>query len=471
MSNSRSSETASVHARLVPSTEGVGPWLPAESELPVPVGLKISRALVTVAILSALPTLVSTAKELVVARYFGRSDALDAYLIAFLLPSVIIRIVTGAFDSAFVPTYLEMKEIHGPEAARRLTGNTLGWSVLLLLGACLCMGFFATWYLPLVGSGYDAEKLKLTHRLLTLLLPFLLLGGLAGTFTSVLSACEKFALPALTPLLSPLAVVAVIVFGGQNLGIRALALGAVAGMLLEVIVLGWALRMEGLLVMPSWPSVDAATRRVAVQFAAIAVGILLISGATVADQSMAATLKPGSVAALNYGSKVINAIVATAGMGLYTATLPYFSQMVARKDWIECRHTVRRYALWAVVVTVPISLLLIVASQPLISILFQGGAFTPADSIMVGKVQALYALQLPFFALAILFQRLLSSLARNDLVTWAAGASLLFTVLFNLVLMKWIGLLGIALSRTMVQLVSATILGILAYQMLRRRTD
>ena len=107
------------------------------------------------------------------------------------------------------------------------------------------------------------------------------------------------------------------------------------------------------------------------------------------DQSMAAMLAPGSVAALNYARKIITVFIVIGATPLGTAALPYFSQMVANQDWRGCRHTLRVYAQSIVLVTVPITLGLVLFSHPLIRILYQRGAFTPADTAVVSRVQAL----------------------------------------------------------------------------------
>jgi putative peptidoglycan lipid II flippase len=74
----------------------------------------------------------------------------------------------------------------------------------------------------------------------------------------------------------------------------------------------------------------------------MAAGAFLMTSSGLVDQSMAAMLPQGSVSAMSYGNKIVAVVIAIATTGLGTATLPYFSKMVAQKDWRGCRQTLKR---------------------------------------------------------------------------------------------------------------------------------
>ena len=169
-------------------------------------------------------------------------------------------------------------------------------------------------------------------------------------------------------------------------------------------------------------------------------------GMSVIGQIMAASLPEGSVAALSYGRKFIDPLMGLGGVALGTAVLPYFSKMVTAKDYAGISHTTKTYTLKILQITIPISILVFAFSDPLIRILFERGAFTSADTGVVGYVQKMFVLQMPFLILNILGFRLLYALKKNRLVMVIEGVSLVFCVVLNFILMKMIGVAGIALS-------------------------
>jgi putative peptidoglycan lipid II flippase len=193
-------------------------------------------------------------------------------------------------------------------------------------------------------------------------------------------------------------------------------------------------------------------------------------GATpVVDQTMAAMLGSGSVAALSYGSKVVAGLLAIGATALSTAVLPYFSKMAAESDWQGCRHTLKRYVWLVLSTTVPLTLLLFVFSKYLVQVLFQRGAFTSMDTEVVSQVQKFYCLQIPFYVVSMLFVRFISSVRRNDLLMYAAAINLVIDIVMNLVLMRWLGIAGIALSTSIVAVISVVFLWACSFKVMSKR--
>src|SRR4029453_6117965 len=198
---------------------------------------RIFSAILTVGGMTILVKLVSTAKEVVVAHQFGVGDGLDAFLIAFLLPSVAINIIAGSFNAGLMPTYIQIRDQQGREAAQRLFSSVMICSGLLLIIVSLLMALAAPRALGSLGSGFGPEKLALTRKLFYVLLPILPLSGMFVTWSAVLNASGRFALAAISPMMTPLlAIIVVREFSGSS-GIYSLAVAMVGGVILEGTIL------------------------------------------------------------------------------------------------------------------------------------------------------------------------------------------------------------------------------------------
>lgn len=408
----------------------------------------------TVGTLTFLVKLAATAKELVVAHQFGTGDALDAFLIAFLLPSFMINVVAGSFNAALIPTYIQICECKGLEAAQRLFSNVVAWSIILLVAVSVLLALTASSILPILGSGFGPEKLALTHSLFLTLLPILVISGLATIWSAVLNAGQRFALAAVVPITTPILAVAILLLMGKVWGIYALAVGTVAGFVMEAVFLAWGLKRQRISLIPRWRAGDSAMRQVIKQYLPMIAGAFLMSGTGLVDQAMAAMLGPGSVCALSYGNKIVAFILGIGSIALGTAVLPHFSKMTANGDWNGVRHTLKTYTRLILLATVPLTLVFVYLSTPLVGLLFERGAFTAADTRLVGQVQALYLLQVPFYMLGILIVRVISSVKANYLLMQAASINFILNITLNYVLMRWLGVAGIALSTAIVYLAS-----------------
>jgi putative peptidoglycan lipid II flippase len=418
---------------------------------------RIFAAMLTVGSLTVVVKLVSMTKEMVVAHRFGVGDALDAYYIAYLLPAVAANIIAASFNAALIPTYVEVREREGPEAAQRLFSNVLAWSAALLLTASALLGLLFPFLLPVLAGGFPPAKLALTRSLFYRMLPLVLLSGLATTWGAVLNVGERFALTAILPAITPLLTMALLLSAGRAWGVHTLAISITCGAILEVTLLATGLRRRGIALTPRWHGMDRPTRQVIHQYAPMVVGSFLMSGTNLVDQAISTRLGRGGVAALNYGNKLVAFVLGIAVTTIATSCLPYFSRMTAQQDWNGLTHSLKTFVRLAMAVCLPVTLLLVLFSHELAHLLYERGAFTPRDTDIVGRVQAAYALQIPFFVASLIGGRVLIALHRNQDMMRINAVSLVLNAVADYLLMRVFGVPGIALSTALVYC-SATLL-------------
>jgi putative peptidoglycan lipid II flippase len=416
---------------------------------PVSTNRRIFRAAATVGVISVGVKSIATLKEVAVANYFGRGEVIDAFLVAFLLPGFVVVLVAGSLNAALVPTFVQVRQNEGEEAARQLFSSCMLGSQALSIGLAILMAATANFLVRAIAPSFSAANSQLCTHLFRFLLPIIVCGGVTANCAALLNANKCFWLPALSPILTPLFAVALLLTRARTFGVLCLVFGALLGGFLECVLLGLALSRRGIHLWPLRFADTPYVRQVGRQYIPLLVGSLLVSGVTVVDQSMAAWLSPGSVAALVYGNRVVSVLVALTATSLSAAVIPYFSEMVASRNWAACRHTLQTYTRNLLLLMTPVCVLLIAFSPAVVRLLFQRGAFTAKDTLVVSRVQAMYALQIPFGAAGLLYVRMLTAMKRNDLVMISAGISLVLDVILNLICMKFFGVAGIALSTSL----------------------
>jgi len=434
------------------------------------VNRRIFAAMATVGGVTVVVKLAAAAKEVVVAYQFGTGDELDAFLIAFLLPQFAINLIGGSLNAALIPTYLQVREQEGQGAAQRLLSGVMVLSVGFLVGLSVVLAVTASYILPLVASGFSPEKLAVARSLYYGLLATLVLSGLATTWGAVLNAENRFALPAAAPVATSILTVLVVIGIAKQWGGYALVLGTVGGVLIETTVLGWALAREGVSLIPRWSGISPAVKEVLRQYAPMVAAGFLMGGAAVVSQSMAAMLDSGSVSALAYGNKVTSLIIGIGAVAVSRAVLPHFSRMVIAMDWDGLRHTLLTYSRWLLIVTIPVTLALIYFSEPVVAVLFQRGAFTEADTHLVGRVQAMLLLQVPLYMVGMLFVRLVSAFKANHLMLWGNVINLCLCVALTYVFMQWFGVVGVALATSVMYIMSCGFLVLVSLRLIKQKT-
>lgn len=428
---------------------------------------RILGAAITIATLTFGAKLLSMAKDSVVAASFGAGDTMDAFLIAYVLPNFAVGVISGSFNAALIPTYIQVRDREGRQAAQRLLSSTVLISSVLLIGVTLVLALLGPAVLPILGRGFGPEKLHLTERLFYVLLPMIVLSGLATNWGAALNAGERFALVALSPALVPLTSVFALIGFSRTWGVYALAFGTVIGFALQLALIGWGLRKQDIGIGLRWHGFNGSMRTVIGQFLPMIAAGILMNSTTLVDQTMASMLAPGSVAALGYGNKLVNLLVGISTAAIGTALLPYLSKMIAAGNWVGLRHTLRTYTKLIVVTTVPLTAALCFLSPEIVRLLFQRGAFTAVDTKTVAWVQVMYLLQLPFFTLTILFVRTISSLRANHVLTWGTVISCIANITLDYILMHFLGVAGIALATAGVYVISLCFLSVMCYKLLK----
>src|SRR3954471_5928467 len=120
---------------------------------------------------------VSTVKDLVVASSFGTNDELDAFLVAGILPTFAVSLITGSFGAALVPTYMHVRKERGRDAADVMLSSVTFATIAILAGFTCLLLAVAHWVLPLLSTGFDGDKRELALKLMYLMVPSIIFSG------------------------------------------------------------------------------------------------------------------------------------------------------------------------------------------------------------------------------------------------------------------------------------------------------
>lgn len=430
---------------------------------------QVARAAISVAAAGVLVKLIATVKEFSIAGLYGRSDAMDAFLAASLIPALLVNLIAESMNQALIPTFIRVRTLQGTRSAQQLLSSTILLVTLLLAGAALIMAFAAPAILPLIASRYSPDKLLLVRHLFYALLPTVLLAGIAANCTAVLNTVGRFAAPALAPAVIPFLILLAAPLLAPHYGIWALVLTTVAGTLLHATLTAIMMRNRGFQFSLRWHGFNEPTREVARQYSPVLLSSLVASSGLLVDQSMAAMLPPGSVSSLVYAGRFVSVLVALLAGAVSSAVTPHFSELVARRDWQGCHRSTKHWLRIMASISIPITVALILGAKWLIRTTFQHGAFTADDTAGVTPVLLMYSLQIPFFVTSRVYYRLILALRRTDIIFYCGLINLGLDVLLNIVLMHWFGVPGIALATSLWTVATLLFLAFWSRKLLNQR--
>ena len=383
---------------------------------------------------------------MVTARYFGAGDQLDAFVIAFLLPAFFTDIVAGSFGASFVPAFIRVRSGQGDAAARLFarTGLTLVLGAMLAVSLLLAVG--GPGLLPLLGSSFSTEKLRMTTNLFLALILWLPLSACIAVWRAVLNANNAFALAAAAPLTTPLATIAFLYAAAYRWNVYTLCWGTLVGVAIETLILAWGVRRLGIPILPAWrgwtPEMSAIRR----QYIPLLAGTLFTALCPLIDQGVAGSLVSGSVSALAYGTKLASVLAAISATAMATAVLPEFSRLAAQHDWSHLRHTVRVHSVVIIALALPAMAAIIWLSGPIVRMFYEGGAFDASATRVVTRVQQFALLQVPFAILFVVAGRLAVAISATAVIIRASLLAVAATGIGDLILSRTLGIAGIPLA-------------------------
>ena len=335
-------------------------------------------------------------RDMVFTRYFGADAGTDAFLVAFKIPNFLRRLFAeGSFSQAFVPVLTDVKTKEGDEGVSDLVRNTLGTlaGVLFILSV---VGATATPILVMIfAPGFidQPEKFDLTTDMLRITFPYILFMSLTALSAGILNTYGRFAVPAFTPVLLNLSLIAAAIWLAplMEVPIMALAWGVfIAGTAQLAFQIPFILKL-GLLRWPRWGWKNSGVRRILKLMIPGIFGSSVMQINLLLDTVIASFLVSGSVTWLYLSDRMVELPLGIFGIALATVILPNLSQKHTAGDPEAFSHMLDWALRLVFVIALPAAVALAVLAGPILSTLFLYGDFRPIDVEMASISLLVYS--------------------------------------------------------------------------------
>ena len=429
--------------------------------------MSLVRNVATVSGITLVSRILGFARDMAIAVVFGAGVRADAFFVAFQFANLIRRLLTeGALNAAVVPLYLRARDHDGETAAGAYAGELIGTLAAALTGiallAALAMPLVVTVLAP--GFMFGGPRMSIAVELARLMVPYLALAGPLAVLIGVLNANHRFAVAAFAAavfnaaMLAALGMVFLLPSGDHDVSGRIVAAGVAAAGVAQLILVGIAVWLGPKRVTPIRVSFGAPVRR----FVALAVPGLVASGIpqiTMIAAVMVASASPGAVSWLYYANRLIELPLGIVGIAIGTVLVPAFTHALRSGNQTGRITAESRGLELALGLALPAAVALAVLASPIVAVLFERGAFAPADTAATASALSALALGLPGHVLVKAFSPVF--FAREDTRTpmLAALAGFAVALLGSLLLLPGLGHVGVAMAVAASGWVSAGVLG------------
>lgn len=438
------------------------PTPPPEDPKGAPKPIRLLSGFFTVGFWTMGSRILGFMRDILIAAFMGAGPVAEAFLIAFALPNMFRRFFAeGAFNTAFVPLF--SKKVEGGEDAKTFAQDAFAGLASILIVLTLLAQLIMPWLVYAMAGGFAGdERFQLAVDFGRITFVYILFISLAALFSGILNAIGRFAAAAAAPILLNIILVGAMLYVSMTTPVgkmttladpaeaygRALAWGVPFAGIAQMALVWFAASKAGFSITPRLPRLTPDMRRLA----RIALPAMLAGGVVQVNLLVGrqvASFFDGAIAWLSYADRLYQLPLGVVGIAIGIVLLPDLSRRLRAGDDEGGRQAFSRAGELAMALTIPAAVALAVISVPLISVLFQRGAFTSDDTASTALALTVYAIGLPAFVLQKVLQPVYFAREDTRRPFHYAVVAMVVNAVVAIGLSFFIGFLGAAFATTL----------------------
>jgi len=430
--------------------------------------MNLMRAITTVGGFTLLSRVFGFARDILIANFLGAGLIADAFFVAFRFPNLFRRLFAeGAFSAAFVPIFTGLLAREGIASARLFANQAFSVLAIILIVFVAAIEVLMPWAMIILAPGFEqvSGKMELAIELSRIAFPYLLFISLVSLQSGVLNSMHRFAAAAAAPVLLNLTFIGgLLLFAGRaETAGHALAWSVSAAGVLQFLWLVYHCRREGVPVGLTRPRLSPQVRLLGKRILPVVFGASLYQINLLIGTILATLVADGAVSYLYYADRVTQLPLGVVGVAVGTALLPLLSRQLKSGEQAAAMHSQNRGLEFALLLTLPAAFALMAIPQPIVSVLFERGAFGADASRATAAALVAYSTGLPAYVLIKVLAP--GFFARDDtrMPVRIAAAAMVLNILLNLIGMRVWGYVGIAVAGSVSAWINALGLGLVLH--------
>src|SRR4051812_21640106 len=412
----------------------------------------VARNTIIFSIATGLSRIMGLVREIVAARYFGTSGQASAFTIAFQVPNLVRGLFAdAAISAAFVPVFTELLEKGKRKEAYELASTLL----LIIVGALGALTLFfilaADVVMPLfTGDKFSQELVDLTIGLSQVLFPVVLLLGVNGLVVGILNAYERFAIPAIAPLVWNVVIIACLIglrqfFSGPN-EIYAYAIGVLLGTIVQLGMSLIPLRWIDFRFKLAFNWRDERVKQVFVLMLPVTIGLGVINFDLVINSTLGTLVSDQAPRAIDAAFRIYMLPQGMFSVALATVLFPALARFAARGDHDRLRAACANGMRQIFLLLIPAAAITVVLATPIVRLIYQHGSFGTSSTDQVSEALFWFSFSLPLNGVNLLLTRTFFSLQEPWRATQLAAVNVAMNFAVSLALYQPFGIAGLVIG-------------------------
>lgn len=403
-------------------------------------------------------------KQIVIASYFGASEETDLFFVSYSFIYGIAIAFFSALSIVFLPMYTKSRNC-SKEKANILFSQILivfiPVAIIILLLVVLFSRFFANLLIP----GYtDDLKIQLS-KYIFFLSPIILIYCITSIFNTVSEYNKNFIPNKLLTVFFNFFVILFTIFFSKKFGISAIIFSVLLAYVVYLIVSFIAVKqhVEFKLVSPFWKKEIS---RIFILLLPLLFGNAIIEINTIVDRSVASNLGIGIISAVTYAASV-NEIITSLLISNFASIFYTYITTLISSNKLKLKNYIIKIIKNLTIILVPITIILIINANNVITILYNRGNFNFSDVINSSTVIIGYAIGFVPTMISNLLIKVHYAYGDTKSPMFNGIISVFINIILSIEISKRFGIIGISLSTS----ISAFVSSILSYITIKKHIN
>lgn len=425
---------------------------------------RLAKAASIIMIMTLVNKAVGFLRDSLVASTFGTTYQTDAYNMAMQICDVLFIMIALAISTTFIPILSEVKAKKGKEEMFIFANNIINILFSVSIVLIIFSYIFAPQIVKVIAPLFKGETYVLAVQLTKISVVSLVFLIINAAYTAILQTLDDFLGPAIVGILLNLPIIIYIIIGAKG-GVVGLTVVTVIGMALRTIAQIPFLLKHGFKFKMIFDIKDKRVRKMITLVLPVLIGASANQINRLVNNALGSGLPAGSIAALGFGDRVSDVFYSTFAVAIVTVVFPALARSINEDNMKEFKKYIISSINNIFLIMIPCTIGILILSVPIITILFKRGVFDDRSVAMTSSVLIFYALGLPFYSVRDIFNRALYAMQDTKTSTYNGLISVALNIILNLILVRYIGLIGLALSSS----VAAALCALLLFKSLNKK--
>lgn len=395
-------------------------------------------------------------RELVLAYKFGTSYIVDAYTICTTLPSVVFTVYASGFSQSYVPMFARLKT---GEQKNNFFSNVTNILLIVSFLLCICCFFGSNFIVSFMAPGFDERTKVITSVFIKIVVFVLPVMTIFNLLSAHLATKEDFIFANFCDhvVINVILIISILFATQEQSWI--LAGGYVISMLIAfILLLSYAIKQKKIVYKPYIEFGAPEFKALCTMALPLGLSLLVNQLNTVIDRIFSSTLGEGITSSLNYADKVQSIFLTLTTSIFLTVCYPRINKHFALGDNENGMYYIKKAFSIAIFTSIPLVAILVIYCVPIVRILFEKGEFTKNATLITAKCLAFYSLGIPFYAFREIMTKTLAANEKQKNILKNTIITVLSNILFNLLFIRTLGYVGLALATSLAGMVAFIIM-------------